>query len=82
MVPPAAEAIVPSDDHPTLPQKGYSGSAIKIRVVRAMQTLLTTEKACFAALDHLNDLLSQSQSYPPPPPRPNGRYRDGLESTA
>lgn len=85
MVP--VEPVIPNEEPPTLPQKGYSGSTIKLNVVRAMQSALDAEKQAYAALDHLNELLTECQSYPPPPrvqkpPRPNGRYRERIESTA
>ena len=58
----------------TLPQRGYSGSAIKAHVVQAAKEVLDAVREAEAALQQLHDLVTRSaDSHRPPPKAPSPR---------
>lgn len=58
------------DPIPTLPERGYSGTAIKARVIKAMEEQLEGERRCLTELDRLLSALERNDTVPPPPPAP------------
>jgi len=71
----ATTPAVGRDPLPTLPEKGYSGTAIKGRVVQSMTLQHEANRAAFEELERLERLLCSidMDTIPPPPaPQPEG----------